>query len=96
MPYTEIVPAEEVAKGWASWCGSRCQWVKKLTEFGELGGKCRWWCGYPRSRSAIPLTFELFSPSGEPLPCEHRLKDIRTAIAALEGETDARTPTKTP
>lgn len=76
-------PAAEVARAWEVWCGDT-PWSRSLRRFGELGGQVRWWGGYPRSASAIPLTFGLFAPDGSKLPSRSRLKDIRAAIAALE------------
>ena len=72
-------PAGDIADAWAQWCGEN-QWTKRLREFGNLGGKVKWWCGYPQSHSAIPLTFSLIMPDGTPFPCAYRLKDIRAAI----------------
>ena len=79
MTTRPIVPASQVADDWEAWCGET-QWTKKLREFGSLGGLVRWWSGYPQSRSAIPLTFELFLADGTKCECEYRLKDIRAAI----------------
>lgn len=83
MAMPPIQPASEVADYWARWCGEDTQWVKRLREFGELGGLVRWWCGYPKSASAIPLAFVLFTPDGSELPGNSRLKDIRAAIDSL-------------
>lgn len=81
MTLPPIRPAAEIADAWAHWCGEN-RWTKALREFHDLGGLVRWWCGYPQSASAIPLTFELFRADGTALASEHRLKDIRAAIVA--------------
>lgn len=83
MSLPEIVPAADVADSWATWCGEN-RWTKAMRSFGSLGGKCQWWCGYPQSASAVPLTFALFAPDGRKLLCNYRLKDIVAAIAELE------------
>ena len=73
---------QEVAGEWENWCGET-PWSRAMREFGELGGTSVWWCGYPRSCSAIPLTFTLIAPTGEELYCDYRLKDIKAAVATL-------------
>ena len=69
-----------LAARWESWCGSTA-WSQALMEFAELGGMVVDWGGMPQSRSAIPLTFELFLPNGIKFPSRYRLKDIRAAVA---------------
>ena len=44
----------EVAKAWVAWCGETA-WSKALIEFSMYGGLIKWFCGYPQSKSAIPL-----------------------------------------
>ena len=85
----------EVADAWENWCGVT-KWSTSLREFGDLGGKILWWCGMPRSTSAIPLTFALYTPTGEKLYCDYRLKDIRAAIVTLNVPTSSDTLTPAP
>jgi hypothetical protein len=74
---------DAIADFWEQWCGDT-PWSRSLRRFGELGGKIQYWCGVPRSHSAIPLTFALYAPDGTELPCNYRLKDIKAAIKTLE------------
>lgn len=83
MAIPPIEHPDEIADLWEMWCGVT-KWSVSLRRFGELGGRIRYWCGVPRSASAIPLTFALFDPDGVQLPCSYRLKDILAAIATLE------------
>ena len=76
------ITGQELASEWRAWCGD-CPWTDLMHQFGELGGTSVWWCGYPRSRSAIPLTFTLIGPDGQKMPCDYRLKDIRAAVEQL-------------
>ena len=92
MDTTDLHDPAEVADAWELWCGET-PWSQTLRRFGALGGRVRWLCGYPRSRSAIPLCFCLYRPDGKELPCRSRLKDIRAAVAALE-EQDGRSETE--
>jgi hypothetical protein len=78
---------EATASFWESWSKASGKWAVALREFGALGGKCEYWCGVPNSASAIPLTFALYSPDGEKMPCDSRLKDIKAAIAVLRERT---------
>jgi hypothetical protein len=78
----EIQDCESVADSWAAWCGET-QWSKKLRQFGELGGKIKWWCGVPQSPSAIPLCFSLYDAQKKEIEGSSRLKDIRYAIEYL-------------
>jgi hypothetical protein len=80
---TEWQDPDEVAEAWEFWCGET-PWSRSLRRFGELGGRVRWFGGYPRSRSAIPLCFCLYGPDGRELPSRSRLKDIKAAVATLE------------
>jgi len=80
----EMRDPAEIAEAWESWCGET-PWSRALRRFGELRGKMQWLDGYPRCRSAIPLCFCLYAPDGSELPSHSRLKDIRAAIATLEG-----------
>ena len=75
----EVISCEEVAKQWENWCGDT-PWSRGLREFGDEGGKIIWYCGFPRSKSAIPLCFSLVMPSGIEVPGSSRLKDIKEAI----------------
>jgi hypothetical protein len=77
-----IQTCEEVATSWENWCGET-PWSKSLRKFGELGGKVIWWCGVPRSASAIPLCFVLVMPDGFHYQGHSRLRDIKDAIAAI-------------
>lgn len=70
---------DEVADAWKRWCGETA-WSRGLRDWAELGGTMMWWCGYPRSKSAIPLSFTLIDPQGNEVPGEGRLKDIETAV----------------
>lgn len=83
--------ANIIANDWADWCGENTPWVKALREFASFGGLVTWWCGYPQSKSAIPLTFSLHRLDGTKLPCAYRLKDIRAAVAILRAEQEATT-----
>lgn len=74
-----IFKCEEIAELWENWCG-KTNWSESLRQFGQLGGKIIYYCGMPQSASAIPLTFEMVMPTGEVLPGNSRLKDIKTAI----------------
>lgn len=85
MAMPPIESPEDIIALWDAWCGETA-WTRSLARFGELGGMIRYWCGVPRSASAIPLTFELFHPDGSKIPSNSRLKDIRKAIAILESE----------
>jgi len=73
----------EVAKAWENWCGPT-PWSQALREFGKLGGRIKWLCGYPRSKSAIPLAFVLYAPNGTKLNEHSRLKDILEAVEKLK------------
>ena len=75
----KTMSAKEVAKAWKWWCGS-CAWTKAMEAFGKIGGRVRWWAGYPRSASAIPLCFTLILSEGQEINGS-RLKDIKEAIA---------------
>ena len=73
-----------IADFFASWCGETA-WSIELRRFGALGGLIRYWCGVPRSHSAIPLTFALHWPSGTPMHFDRdRLRDIKLACQLLE------------
>ena len=74
---------EDVAEAWEGWCGETA-WSQSAREFVRLGGEIDWICGYPRSKSAIPLCFTCVLPSGERLPGKNRLADIKTAIKAIQ------------
>ena len=76
------VSCDKIADLWDAWCGETT-WSRKLRKFGVLGGQVIYWCGVPRSHSAIPLTFELIAPDGRRLPGTSRLKDIKAAIAQI-------------
>lgn len=80
-------PIDIVIAKWQAWCGAT-RWTDALGRFAVLGGKVKWWCGFPRSASAIPLCFGLYTPDGREIPGRSRLKDIRYAIALLERERD--------
>lgn len=79
----EDMTINAVADAWEAWCGPT-RWSNGLKRLAELGGSIKWWCGYPRSASAIPLTFELFRPDGSKFPSGYRLRDIEAAVAELE------------
>ncbi len=81
----EIEKPDNVAALWEAWCGET-PWSKGLREFGALGGLIQYWCGVPRSASAIPLCFGLFYPDGRRIETggDSRLKDIRAAISILK------------
>jgi len=81
---TEKQSPHEVADEWEAWCGTT-KWSTALRSLGDAGWSIQWWCGYPRSRSAIPLCFSLFTPNGDKFPCESRLTDLRAAIAQAKG-----------
>lgn len=83
-----IEDPEATAAFWEQYIGDS-SWSRLLREFGRLGGKIQYWCGVPRSASAIPLTFSLHRPNGLELPCQYRLKDIRAAIETLKREQAA-------
>lgn len=72
-----------VAAEWEAWCGETA-WSRGLRELEPLGAKVAWWCGYPRSASAIPLTFAIYLPDGTHYPGNYRLKDIQGAVALLK------------
>lgn len=73
---TEESPVE-VAEAWEDWCGDT-RWSRGLR---ALEGKAtvRWWCGYPRSASAIPLTFTITANDGRTFRGS-RLRDIQEAV----------------
>lgn len=79
-------PAANLANAWELW-GGVTPWSRALHEFGKLGGQCIDWGGRPRGHSAVCLTFELFDVHGVKLPCENRLKDIKSAICLLQHRT---------
>ena len=83
--YQKLSP-EYVAEKWECWCGETA-WSKAMREFASLGGMVTWYCGYPQSASAIPLTFTLHRPNGEQIETggSSRLRDIREAIRQLKG-----------
>jgi hypothetical protein len=85
MASPPIENAVNMAEEWEAY-GGETTWSRAARRFGELGGLVQYWCGMPRSASAIPLTFALFKPDGTPLPSHYRLKDIHAAIATLEAE----------
>lgn len=76
--------AGSVAESWESWCG-KCRWTKRMREFGEVGGLVIWYCGYPQSKSAIPLCFTLHDDRGMKIITggDSRLKDIEMATYIL-------------
>lgn len=78
----------EVAKSWISWCGETT-WSRALIEFDMYGGKIKWFCGYPQSKSAIPLCFVLYDDEGGEFPGHSRLKDIKAAIMYMRGKNQA-------
>ena len=81
----QLRPAYEVADSWSNFCGVGSAWVQWMVSFGALGGKVRWWEGYPQSKSAVPLCFELFDSEDNKIPDTHsRLKDIKAAVAILK------------
>jgi len=84
--HEERVP--DVAAAWERWCGET-PWSRELRTFGRLGGRMVWWGGYPRSASAIPLCFSLYTPDGLPITGGSRLKDIRRAVALLRERQDS-------
>lgn len=73
-----IQECDYVAKEWKGWCGEN-RWTRLLESFGILKGKIIWYTGYPQSKSAIPLCFELILETGEKI-AGSRLKDIQRAI----------------
>ncbi|HEY3525884.1 MAG TPA: hypothetical protein VGK47_06790 [Nitrososphaeraceae archaeon] len=77
----EISNCNDVAEEWEGWCGIT-PWSTLLRKFGELGGKIIYYCGYPQSKSAIPLCFVLVLPDGKEIKGS-RLKDIREGIKQL-------------
>lgn len=91
-PYTPQ-DARDVAEGWRGWAGETA-WTKAADEFGELGGKIAWYCGYPQSKSAIPLTFTLHMPDGTEFAGHYRLKDIRAATTRAQECNNAAPPQK--
>ncbi len=80
-----LLSGQEVSSSWDDWCG-KTSWSQTMQRFGELGGKVRWWGGMPRSASAIPLCFELYTSDGRKIEGGSRLKDIHAAVRMLEGE----------
>jgi len=78
----EVIECEEVVLKWKQWCGDT-PWSDCLKRFGDLGGKIIWYCGYPRSVSAIPLCFTLILPNKQEINGS-RLKDIKLAIRLVE------------
>lgn len=83
-------PVAKTVRAWTQWCGET-PWTKYLIEFGQLGGLITYWCGVPRSASAIPLTFSLHYANGERIEgCDNsRLKDLRAAVAILKARKEA-------
>ena len=79
----DIQSCDEVAAAWERWCGITA-WSSALREFGKVGGSIKWYGGYPRSRSAIPLCFTLICASGDEINGS-RLKDIQHALTAPGG-----------
>lgn len=77
-----IQATEYVAEAWERWCGVT-PWSNFMRSFGELGGQVIWYCGMPRSASAIPLCFTLVMPDGTERNGS-RLRDLRDAVAELE------------
>lgn len=83
-----IVDPREVAEAWEGWCGET-PWSVGLKQFASLGGKIKWWCGMPRSASAIPLCFVLYDSEEKELEVgNERLKDINKAIEILINRKD--------
>jgi len=60
-----------------------------MLRWADLGGKVEWWCGYPRSKSAIPLCFSLIDADGKKLEGSSRLKDIRDSVNLYENRKKA-------
>jgi hypothetical protein len=79
------IPVETVVLSWKNW-GGETQWTQLLRQFGQLGGLITHYCGLPRSKSAIPLTFTLHFPSGEKIDTggNSRLRDIKAAIQIMK------------
>jgi hypothetical protein len=78
-----VYTGQQVAKEWEDWCGNT-PWIRAARRFGELGGTFRWWGGYPRSASAIPLCFVCILPDGRELSGNSRLSDLRYAVTCAE------------
>jgi len=78
-----------VAEWWERWCGET-EWSKWMRRWHDLGGRVIWWGGYPQSKSAIPLVFQLVDSSGKRLDGNSRLMDIRHAVMDGEGEKRRR------
>jgi len=78
---------ESTAHLWERWSDVAVKWANAIRDFAALGGQVEYWCGVPHSASAIPLTFGLYTPEGDELPCKYRLKDIRAAIAVLQSRS---------
>lgn len=68
----------EVAEAWENWCG-KTKWSEGLRRLAWHGFKITWYCGYPKSHSAIPLCFTLVAPDGT-IFNGSRLRDIQSAI----------------
>jgi len=80
-----LFDASYVAEMWETWCGET-PWSTWMLRWADLGGKVEWWCGYPRSKSAIPLCFGLVGADGKRLEGSSRLKDIRAAVIFYRGK----------
>jgi hypothetical protein len=79
----EIVACEDVAEAWEAFCGET-KWSRLMREAGALGCKCVWWAGYPRSKSAIPLCFELIKGDARIMK-GHYLYELQRAVNVLNG-----------
>mgnify|MGYP001619541604 FL=1 len=77
----------EIADAWEGWCGET-KWSRAVRELDRLGWRVQWWAGYPRSASAIPLTFTIYDPNGDKFPSSARLRDLTAAVKAAEPTTD--------
>ena len=71
-----------VAQQWARWCGEN-KWTSAMRALDGEGRYVIWWGGYPQSKSAIPLCFQVFHSWHRPLTQGSRLRDLVSAHATL-------------
>jgi len=73
-----ITSADKVAQAWEDWCGVT-QWSKYVRELHKYNCKINWFCGFPQSHSATPLTFTIIMPDGKEFG-HSKLRDLKEAV----------------
>ena len=74
-----------VAQRWEQWCGPS-PWSRAMFAMEGDGRYVVWFGGYPRSKSAIPLCFQVFSRDDAPLTFDNGLRELQAAVSKAIGE----------